>query len=41
MSTEKSEEDKKRGMKLGASAYITKPFKEEELQDIVKKALNL
>ncbi len=41
VSTEKSEEDKKRGMKLGASAYITKPFKEEELQDIVKKALNL
>lgn len=35
VSTEKSEEDKKRGMSLGANAYITKPFKAKELQDMV------
>ncbi len=41
VSTESSEEDKKRGMTLGALAYLTKPFKAEELRDIVKKALSL
>lgn len=41
ISTESSEEDKKRGMTLGALSYLTKPFKAEELQDIVKKALSL
>ncbi|MBI4823265.1 MAG: response regulator [Nitrospirae bacterium] len=39
VSTEKSEEDKKRGMALGANAYITKPFKAKELQDMVKDLL--
>lgn len=39
VSTEKSEEDKKRGMTLGANAYITKPFKAKELQDVVKSLL--
>lgn len=41
VSTEKSEEDKKRGMSLGASAYITKPFKAKELQDMVKSLMKL
>lgn len=41
VTTERSEEDKKRGMALGASAYVTKPFKATELQDIVRKVLNL
>ena len=41
VSTESSEEDINRGMSLGAFAYITKPFKSEELQGVVKKALNL
>ncbi len=41
VSTESSEEDKKKGMTLGAFAYLTKPFRVEELQDIVKKALSL
>ena len=41
VTTERSEEDKKRGMALGASAYVTKPFKAPELQDIVRKVLNL
>jgi len=39
VSTEKSAEDKKRGMALGAYGYIVKPFKQEELMDLVKKAL--
>jgi two-component system chemotaxis response regulator CheY len=41
VTTERSEEDKKRGMALGATAYVTKPFKALELQDIVRKVLNL
>ena len=39
VSTERSEEDKKRGMALGATAYVTKPFKSNELQDIIKKTI--
>ncbi|MEF9425758.1 MAG: response regulator [Candidatus Mariimomonas ferrooxydans] len=41
VSTESSEEDRKKGLALGALAYLTKPFKGEELIDIVKKALSL
>lgn len=37
VSTERSEEDKKRGMALGATAYVTKPFKSFELQEIITK----
>jgi two-component system chemotaxis response regulator CheY len=37
VSTERSEEDKKRGMALGANAYITKPFKSDDLQKVIKK----
>ena len=39
VSTERSEEDKKRGMALGATAYVTKPFKSFELQETIKKIL--
>jgi two-component system chemotaxis response regulator CheY len=39
VSTERSEEDKERGLALGAIAYITKPFKAHELQEIIQKAL--
>jgi two-component system chemotaxis response regulator CheY len=39
VSTERSEEDRKRGIALGAMAYITKPFRAQELQEVVKKAL--
>jgi len=39
VSTERSEEDKKRGMALGASAYVTKPFKSAELQETIKKII--
>lgn len=39
VSTERSEEDKKRGIALGAMAYITKPFKANELQETIKRAI--
>jgi two-component system chemotaxis response regulator CheY len=39
VSTEKSEEDKKRGLALGAAGYVVKPFKKEELMETVLKAL--
>ncbi len=39
VSTERSEEDKKRGMALGATAYITKPFKAQELQEVIKRVI--
>jgi len=39
VSTEKTEQDRNRGMALGAAAYIVKPFKKEDLMETVKKAL--
>lgn len=39
VSTEKTEEDKKRGMALGAVGYVEKPFKKEQLLAMVTKAL--
>ncbi len=39
VSTEKSDEDKKRGMALGAAGYVVKPFKKEELVAVVKQVL--
>jgi len=39
VSTEKSEEDKKRGMALGAMGYIVKPFRKEDLMTLVTKAV--
>lgn len=35
VTTERSKEDRERGMALGASAYVTKPFKTEELQAVI------
>jgi two-component system chemotaxis response regulator CheY len=40
VTTERSEEDKERGLALGASAYVTKPFKAEELQEVITRILN-
>ena len=40
VTTEKSSADKARGLALGASAYVTKPFKAEELQEVIAKALS-
>jgi two-component system chemotaxis response regulator CheY len=39
VSTEKSEEDKKRGLGLGAMGYVVKPFKQEDLMALVQKAV--
>ncbi len=39
VSTEKSEEDKKRGLALGASGYVIKPFTKQELMTMVKRVL--
>ena len=39
VSTEKSEEDKKRGMSLGAAGYVVKPFKKEDLMEMVATVL--
>lgn len=39
VSTERSEEDKRRGMALGATAYVTKPFKSLELQEIIRNTI--
>lgn len=39
VSTEKSEEDRRRGMALGADAYVTKPFKAGELQEVITSLL--
>jgi len=39
VSTERSEEDQKRGIALGAMAYITKPFKAHELQEVIRQAI--
>jgi len=41
VSTEKSEEDKRRGMSLGASGYIVKPFRSDELQNLIKDILGI
>ena len=40
VTTERSAEDKERGLALGASAYVTKPFKTEELQEVITRILN-
>jgi len=40
VSTERSEEDKKRGLALGAEAYITKPFRPEDLQEKIRMVLS-
>ena len=39
VSTEKSDEDKKRGLALGASGYVVKPFTKKELMSMVKNVL--
>lgn len=41
VSTEKSEEDKRRGLAIGANAYLTKPFNPDDLQQKVKSLLGI
>jgi two-component system chemotaxis response regulator CheY len=40
VTTERSTGDKERGLALGASAYVTKPFQAGELQEAIAKTLN-
>ncbi|HWR58012.1 MAG TPA: response regulator, partial [Thermodesulfovibrionales bacterium] len=40
VTTERSEEDRERGMALGANAYVTKPFNSDELQEVISKIFN-
>lgn len=40
ISTEGSERDREKGMALGASAYLVKPFQPEELQHLVRRLLH-
>jgi two-component system chemotaxis response regulator CheY len=39
VSTEKSEEDKKRGLALGAAGYVVKPFTKDDIRTMVAKVL--
>jgi two-component system chemotaxis response regulator CheY len=39
VTTEHSEEDRKKGISLGASEYIIKPFNPDHLKKVVKKVL--
>ncbi|MFQ5718105.1 MAG: response regulator [Acidobacteriota bacterium] len=40
ISTEIAEEDRRRGMKAGASAYLNKPFRPEQLQEVLTGLLD-
>jgi two-component system chemotaxis response regulator CheY len=40
VSTEGSSRDREKGMALGANSYLVKPFKPEELQQLVAELLN-
>jgi len=40
VTTEKSAEDRDRGLALGAEAYVTKPFRTEELQEVITRILH-
>ncbi len=39
VSTERTEKDIQRGLALGAEAYITKPFKPEEIEETINRVL--
>jgi two-component system, chemotaxis family, chemotaxis protein CheY len=41
VTTEQGEEDRKKGMALGAQAYITKPFDPQDLLRVVRQHLKL
>lgn len=40
ISTEGSQRDREKGLALGANAYLVKPFRPEELQQLVAELLN-
>lgn len=39
ITTEKTEKDRQRGLALGADDYLTKPFKAQDLQRIIRRIL--
>jgi len=39
ITTEKTEKDRQRGLALGADDYLTKPFRAQELQEIIRRIL--
>lgn len=39
ISTERSDEDKERGMRMGANAYLAKPFSAEDLSETVERLI--
>lgn len=41
VSTEKSEDDRRRGLEIGANDYVTKPFKPDQFQGKVKNLLKI
>jgi two-component system chemotaxis response regulator CheY len=41
ISTEKTDADRERGLSLGASDYITKPFAPNDLQRVIRQHLNM
>lgn len=41
ISTEDSEEDKKKGLSLGANAYLMKPALPDQVIDVVKKIIHI
>jgi len=41
VSTEGSDEDVKRGMDLGAAAYVKKPFEPEQLKSTIRRLVNV
>ncbi len=40
VSTERGEQDRKRGLELGADAYLVKPFEPERLREVVADLLS-
>jgi two-component system, chemotaxis family, chemotaxis protein CheY len=41
ISTESTERDRAKGLELGATAYVTKPFEPDELLDLVRTLLKV
>jgi len=39
VTTERSAEDRDRGLAMGADAYVSKPFREEELREVIARIL--
>ena len=39
VTTERSAEDRDRGLAMGADAYVSKPFREEELREVITRIL--